>query len=1434
MVLPTVNILTVEREAVMARSDPVSHAHPTDRIVGNAPAIQALRAQIRHLATFDTVGSAFVPTLLLHGETGTGKGLVARVIHDSGPRAQGPFVEVNCAAIPETLLEAELFGFEAGTFTDARRAKPGLMESAAHGTLFLDEIDALQVLLQAKLLSAIEEKRVRRLGAVGGRQLDVKFIAATSTDLSVRVAEGQFRSDLYHRLAVVLLEIPPLRERGEDILALAQHFVRQYAEAHELPPKQVSRDAEAWLQGYGWPGNVRELSHLMERVTLFSPGAVVTAATLEQLCLPRPLRAVPAAASPARGGAEPLDAPARIQRALGQTGGNVVQAARLLGISRGALRYWMRRHGIGRPRWQTLIPPHRSQAQEVIGPSEVDSGRSTSVELRALASAWEQKFVVVLALDVTWPEVMEQYALRTEPWTLATRWHQIIAEKIHGLGGRIVQSTPSPVTAVFGLPQTLEQMPQRAVQAALAIRHQLAEDWTSDSRPPGPEVRMAIHLGQVLVDVQASDPIAQLLPLGETLSLPVRLLGHAAPGDILLSPQVGHLVEGWFELYGREGPAGAGLADGVGAYAVVGVGPRCSPLEVYGKRPLSRFVGRERELTTLHEILAQVAQGRGQIVGLVGEPGVGKSRLCYELTQARRPYNWLILESSPVAYGKDTPYLPVLDLLKAYFELDARDEPQTIRAKVLCTLGTLEAGLEPILPAVLALLDVPVDDSSWQALEPRQRRQRTLEACTRLLLRASQVQPLLLVVENLHWIDTETQVFLDRLVDSLPSARIVLLVNYRPEYQQRWGSKTYYTQLRLDPLPPVRAEELLRGLLGEHPALEPLIQLLIARTEGNPFFLEESVRTLVDTGVLVGERRAYQLAQAPLTMQVPTTVQAVLAVRIDRLPPAEKRLLQTAAVIGLEVSVPLLQAIAELPAAATHDSLRYLQVAEFLYETHLIPEQVYTFKHALTHEVAYGCLPQERRRVLHARIVEVMEALYPDRLAEQVERLAYHALRGEVWEKALAYYQQAGDKAMARSAFREAVACFEQALTALRHLPEQRHTQEQVIDLCDDLSNALQALGEFGRRFSYLREAETLAEVLGDQRRLGWICTRMTHAFWTTGDYDNALTCGQRALTLAAATRDAVQQARVNGFLGTVYFYLGDYRRAIDVFKQAIPSYEDEWRHERFGEMMIASARDRLWLLQCCAEVGAFAEGLAYGEEAARIAETAGHLTGMVMTQDRLGVLAFRKGDLQHAIFMLEHALVQCRAADIPLYLYGIMANLGLAYAWSGQVTEALPLLDEVVVHEKAGRAGRGGSDMMLSLGEAYLLAGRLADALQLAERALVLSRDRKERGNQAWALRLLGAIALHHRPPEVVLAEAHYRQALALADELGMRPLVAHCHAGLGTLYTTASRWEQAHTELATAIALYRVMAMTFWLQQTEATLAQVPQATGNLGLSY
>ena len=384
-----------------------------------------------------------------------------------------------------------------------------------------------------------------------------------------------------------------------------------------------------------------------------------------------------------------------------------------------------------------------------------------------------------------------------------------------------------------------------------------------------------------------------------------------------------------------------------------------------------------------------------------------------------------------------------------------------------------------------------------------------------------------------------------------------------------WGSKTYYTQLRLDPLPPASAEAFLQALLGDDTSLVPLTPLLIARAEGNPFFLEETVRTLVETGGLVGEPSAYRLARPLEGLQVPATVQAVLAARIDRLPPEEKRLLQTAAVIGTEVPLALLQTIAELPEEVLQRGLAHLQAAEFLYETRLFPERDFTFRHALTHEVAYSGLLQERRRVLHARIVEALEVLTRERVAEQVERLAHHALRGEVWDKALAYGRQAGEKAMMRSAHREAVGSFEQALRALPHLPKTHDTREQAIDLRLALRSALWPTGDWGRLLAYLREAEALAEALDDPRRLGRVSRFLSVHFWNQGAYDQAIAAGQRALALATAGGEVVLQALANLGLGFTYHAQGDYHRAIDCLGQTVAALEGARRHERFGQVQL-------------------------------------------------------------------------------------------------------------------------------------------------------------------------------------------------------------------------------------------------------------------------
>jgi class 3 adenylate cyclase/tetratricopeptide (TPR) repeat protein len=1036
----------------------------------------------------------------------------------------------------------------------------------------------------------------------------------------------------------------------------------------------------------------------------------------------------------------------------------------------------------------------------------------------------ERKHVTVLFADIKGSLELIEGIDPEEVRTLLDPALQAMMEAVHRYEGTVNQIMGDGIMALFGAPVAHEDHAVRACYAALAIQGAIRRYTEQIQREHGRDlqIRVGLNSGEVVVRAIQNDLHMDYSALGQTTHLAARMEQLATPGSILLTAETLRLADDFIQVTPL-GPAHIkGLPAQVQVFELQGASPARRRLQSAAPHAFTRFVGRQQELETLGQALTQASAGRGQIVAVIGEPGVGKTRLFYEFTHLPLTQGWLILETGAVSsYGKSTPFLPVIDLLKAYFQVEDADGSQGIRDKVTGKLLTLDTALEPTLPAILTLLEVPIEDPPWQALDPSLRRQHTLDAVKRLLLRESLAQPLLLIFENLHWIDSETQALLDGLIESLAAARLLLLVNYRPEYRHSWGSKRSYTQLRLDPLSPASAEELLRSILGDEASLQPLKQHLIDRTEGNPFFLEESVWALIETQALMGERGAYRLAQALPSIQVPATVQAVLAARIDRLPPEEKNLLQSAAIIGRDVPFSLLQAIADLPEAGLRNGLDYLQTAEFLYEKALFPEPEYTFKHALTQEVAYRSLLQERRRILHARTMEAVEALAGDRLSDQVERLAYHALRGEEWDKALSYFRQAGVKAEGRSAHREAVACFEQALNALQHVSASRHTREQAIDLRFELRNSLVPLAELQRINDCLREAETLAIDLDDRRRLGQVYSFLTSYSWVVGDPERAIESGQRALTLALG--DFALEVETNLSLGEVYCTMGNYHRAREVLGRNVVALVGDLLLERFGLNGVASVISRSWLVVCLAECGEFAEGIACGEEGLQVAETVNHPNTLVIAHFGIGLLYLRKGELQKAILVLERGLQLCERGNLPIRFASIASALGYAYALSGRNAEAIPLLERAVEQATSKRRMDYYSLWVAWLSEAYMLDERLDKALEFAEHALELARRYKERGHEAYALRLLGEIAMQRHPPNNERAEALYRQAFTLAEELGMRPLMAHCYFGLGPLSCQLGRLAQARIEMSAAVELYRVMAMPFWLTRAEASLAQM-----------
>ncbi|HLX38757.1 MAG TPA: adenylate/guanylate cyclase domain-containing protein [Candidatus Binataceae bacterium] len=731
---------------------------------------------------------------------------------------------------------------------------------------------------------------------------------------------------------------------------------------------------------------------------------------------------------------------------------------------------------------------------------------------------------------------------------------RIMIDAVHRYDGYIVQSTGDGVFALFGAPVAHEDHPHRALLAALKMQDDMRR-YASRLREGGNspiEVRIGVNTGEAVVrTIKTADAHTEYTPIGHATSLAARMQALAPTGSIAITENTRRFVEGYFELKPLGPTRVKGLSDLINVYEVTGVGPLRTRLQASARRGLSKFVGRDHEMTQLHRALELVRAGHGQIVGAVGEAGVGKSRLFHEFKIISHA-DCAILETFSVSHGKASAYMPLIDLLKSYFEIASEDDERKRREKIGGKVLMLDRTLEDALPYLFALLGV-AESGALEEMDANIRRRRTLDAIKRLLLRESLNQPLIAMFEDLHWVDSETQAFLNLLADSIGTARILMMVNYRPEYRHEWSARSHYVQLRLDPLGRESADSLLTTMLGSAPELDPLKQMVAERTEGNPFFIEETVQSMFESGALVRNGKV-SLAQPLSSIKIPASVKSILAARIDRLSIQEKDLLQTLSIIGKEFPLGLVRRVVERDEDALLPMLSALQLGEFVFEQPAFPDIEYVFKHALTQEVAYDSVLTDRRKLIHEKTALALESMYaPPQIEEHLPELAFHFSRSANVEKAFDYLFRAGVQARANSAYSEAVDTLRHAREMLRLMPEDALRDAREIRILVMLGQAIASMrGYLDLELMHMAgRLETLSERVTDpEARYMALFARWNIAF-SRGNPRGAQEIAERMIAMVSEANDN-RLASALQLLGVAQIWRGHPAPARESFERAV------------------------------------------------------------------------------------------------------------------------------------------------------------------------------------------------------------------------------------------------------------------------------------------
>ncbi|EFK06341.1 adenylate and Guanylate cyclase catalytic domain protein [delta proteobacterium NaphS2] len=1036
----------------------------------------------------------------------------------------------------------------------------------------------------------------------------------------------------------------------------------------------------------------------------------------------------------------------------------------------------------------------------------------------------ERKLVTVLFADVSDFTGLSEKLDPEQVHEIMDKCFKILMDEIHQHEGTINQFTGDGVMALFGAPVAHEDHAQRACHAALAIQRAVKAFGEKISGDYGIDFKMRIGLnsGPVIVGAIGDDLRMDYTAVGDTTNLASRMEGLARHGTVFISRNTRRLVQGYFDLKALEKVPVKGKEEPQEVFELLGAGGAVSRLEAAAAKGLTRFVGRKNAMAALMDAYEKVKGGTGMVVGVVGEAGVGKSRLLLEFRQRLPDGEFGYLEGRCIHFGSAIPYLPILDILKSYFEISEGESEPVIRKRVREKIMGLDEKLQDILPPIYDLLSLKVEDKIYLELDPRVKREKLFEALRNLIVRGSQERPLVLAIEDLHWIDKTTEEFLDYFIGWLATTRVMLILLYRPEYIHQWAGKSYFSRIGVDQLSLKSSAQLVKAILEGGETDPELSELILNRAAGNPLFMEELTHSLLENGAIEIKDQRYVLCRASTDLQVPDTVQGIISARLDRLEDNLKRTMQVASVIGRDFAFRILQTITGMR-EELKSYLLNLQGLEFIYEKNLFPELEYIFKHALTQEVAYNSLLLKRRKEIHEKIGQAIEGLYAERLEEFYEMLAFHYAKSENLSKACRYLKLSGDKARGNFSTSEAVRFYKEALDLLGDQPENQNTGQVRLEILQTMAYPLRALGYPEGSLECLEEGETLARALGDQRARASFQTQIgVHYLISGGDPKKGREYIERGLEGAELTEEVELIVPTTYELITSQMIEGDFSGACRLAPKVISLIEKtHTEHNPFGRPANIYSQLHGFYGVGLGAMGSFTEGEGQLDKGLSLARDLNNLISIAIIEMWYGILCLFKGDMERHIRHHLTSIEYLEKSQLRIFLGPVWAWLGAAYLFQGEINRALQCAEKgLKIHTELNIPFFIGS-IHRCLCEIHLKLGNLENARVHGEQAVDLAKRNNERFMEAEARITLGRVIAARERTSLEEARGLVLQGITMLDELGIRPYYAIGLLYLAGLYVSESKEVAALEHLKRAEGMFQEMGMVYWLDKVQEALA-------------